>query len=261
VVLVPLVRALTVGAVTAAVIVASASAVLAHATYESSEPPDEGTVRSPPSQVTAEFSEPLIGDNSFMDVTDPCGADVGGATSVTAKTMTVEMSATRAGEYVVSWQAHSSVDGHITKGSFWFTSTGGADCPGENGGDGGGGAERGSGSGGPGTSEDPGSGAIDTATEVGDDATGASRDRNPGSSEDKRGSGASGDNGEPGKDGEKDRSNAAPVFAQAPRNDVPDEPSALDGIPIEGLVITLAVAALIGAAAGKIYVSLDGDDS
>jgi hypothetical protein len=43
--------------------------------------------------------------------------------------------------------------------------------------------------------------------------------------------------------------------------EIPEAPSALEGIPVGGLLFTLAVAAFIGAAAGKIYVSLSGDGS
>ena len=44
---------------TAALVVAAAPAALGHAAYESSVPGDGSTVASPPSSVTAEFTEPL----------------------------------------------------------------------------------------------------------------------------------------------------------------------------------------------------------
>ncbi|HYP23565.1 MAG TPA: copper resistance protein CopC, partial [Actinomycetota bacterium] len=47
------------GAAAAAILVAAAPAVLAHAAYKSSNPADKSTVATPPTQVTAEFTEPL----------------------------------------------------------------------------------------------------------------------------------------------------------------------------------------------------------
>jgi len=249
--------------VSGSLVLGYATAALAHATYESSEPPDEGTVASPPSQVSAEFSEPLIPENSFMDVTDPCGADVGGATTVTAKSMTVQQSGTHAGEYVVSWKAHSSVDGHVTEGTFSFTSTGGDECPGEGGGGAGGtrsrsGGGSGGSSGGGGASGDGGSG--------GGASTGGASSGNGGAGSDTSGERRTGgnerDRRSTGKHrGGKHSSDPVPAVAQRAESDVPDVPSALEGLPLDGLAITLAVAALIGAAAGKIYVSLHGDES
>ncbi|MBW3595568.1 MAG: copper resistance protein CopC [Actinobacteria bacterium] len=233
----------------------------AHATYESSNPPDGGTVSSPPSQVTAEFSEPLIPDNSYMDVTDPCGGDVGGETSVTAKTMTVDMSASHKGTYVVSWRAHSSVDGHVTTGSFSFDSSGGEACPGDGGG--GAGADRNRGGAGAAGSRD----SVDSGESVPseDDASRASATR--GDADNDANDRRAGDKGgkhstshRRSRSGRGDGDEGGPV-AQGAVREVPPAPSALEGIPIDGLMITLAVSALIGAAAAKIYVSLSGDRS
>lgn len=252
--------------VVASMVLVNAAPALGHAVYESSDPPDGGTVSSPPSQVSAEFSEALFPDSSFMDVTDPCGADVGGSTTVVGSNMTVAMSGSRAGTYVVSWNAHSSVDGHQTRGSFSFSSTGGDPCPGEEdeGSDGDG---RGNGSGGGrASSSDAGSG----------DASGSGGSISTGSG-DRASSSSAGDAGSGGKtkarrsqanEGRKQsrkregagNENDFGSIAQGPQSDVPDAPSALEGIPLDGLLITLAVAALIGGAAGKIYVSLSGDE-
>ncbi len=46
-----------------------------HAAYTGSDPPDEGTVARPPSEVWAEYSEP-IGPGSYLKIYDPCGARV-----------------------------------------------------------------------------------------------------------------------------------------------------------------------------------------
>lgn len=50
----------------------------------------------------------------------------------------------------------------------------------------------------------------------------------------------------------------APLAAR--RKDTSDPPSSLEGIPVGGFVMTLVIAAFIGAAAGKIYVSLSDDE-
>ena len=228
----------------------------AHAVYEGSNPPDNGTVSSPPSQVTADFSEPLIPEGSSMDVTDPCGADVGGDTFVTAQSMTVSMSGSARGTYVVSWRATSSVDGHTTEGQFSFASTGGDECPGqeeptEEKPENEPGREAGTGTS---TSGGGGSSAPETSGSAGEGTT-SGRDR-----------GDAGSGREPSRDRDADRGKDArastetsQVAAPAIVEDQSPTVSALDGIPLGGLVITLAISALIGAAAAKVYVSLSGD--
>lgn len=231
----------------------SVTSALAHATYKSSNPDDESTVSSPPSQITAEFTEPMTG-GSYMDVTDPCGRDVGSGSSQTGTSMSVQSSGTAAGRYVVFWSAHS-IDGHVTEGEFTFTSTGGDACPGEEeeevdaGGGGGGGPGNGGSSDGGGDSTDGGDSGS-TGGHAGHSKGSRSQGEGAGN-QDGRGGGS------PGSGGGDDSTTA---LADGPRSDVPDAPSALEGIPLDGLLITLAVAALIGAAAGKIYVSLSGDE-
>lgn len=245
----------------AAFVAMFAPPVVAHAVYESSNPPDGGTVSSPPSQVSAEFSEPLIPDSSSMDVTDPCGRGVGGGTTVVGETMTVSMSGGAKGTYVVSWRAHSSVDGHVTEGDFSFTSTGGEPCPGE---------EEpkeeqpqeeqerdaGSGSDPSGGEQPSGGGGSDSGS---DDNT--ARDGNV------RGDGRDGSANGGDKRGSRnnEKSDASSdsssnVAAPVPVAEESKMPSALEGLPIDGVIMTLLVSALIGAAGGKIYVSLSDDE-
>ena len=240
------------------ILLAVAGPALAHATYKSSNPADESTVSSPPGEITAEFTEPMS-SGSYMDVTDPCGRDSGSGSTQTGSSMSVQNSSTAAGTYVVFWRA-ASIDGHVTEGEFTFTSSGGEPCPGEEekddsttGGGGGGGNGGGSGSSGGGANEDAGSSSTDPGSSK--DHGGHSRDQ-----QGKHGTGVMIGNRDREKAGGSDATDDT-TLAGGARTDVPEPPSALEGIPIDGLIMTLAVSALIGAAAGKIYVSLSGDGS
>ena len=239
------------GAATALVLLLSGTA-LAHAAYESSDPADGATVSSPPSQVTANYTEPLAEGDSYMDVTDPCGRDVGGATSITADSMTVSMSGTAEGEYVVKWRARSTVDNHVTTGDFSFTSNGGDPCPGEetepeeqtN--------EKESSVGGSNSSSNTSSGSSGSANSGGNEETSA------GNSGGRAGSGNETRSKKAGGQGTKVDDVKGNIVA-APPPDEESDPSTLDGIPMGGLLVTLLLAAVIGAAAGKIYFSLSGE--
>lgn len=249
------VRALVValaGAATTLVLLLAGTA-FAHAAYESSDPSDGGTVSSPPSQVTANYSEPLQEADSWMDVTDPCGRDVGGETSITADSMTVSMSGSAKGEYIVEWRARSSVDNHVTTGDFSFTSTGGDPCPGEE-------PEseeeakvKGSSTSPDDNNDESVSGSGDTSTAGGNVGStsdrGESRARSGGEDRNRDGGGRGGGNDEEFVDAQ----------APSPEEEATETRSTLEGIPVGGLIATLVLAALIGAAAGKIYFSLSGE--
>lgn len=248
------------GAVTAFVALFSGTA-LAHATYKSSNPADESTVAAAPSQITAEFTEPMTG-GSLMDVTDPCGRDSGTGSSQTGSSMSVQNTSSAAGTYTVFWRA-VSVDSHTTEGEFTFTVTSGDPCPGEeppeevNGG--GTGGSGGSGSNGGVAPTGSGSGDGNDATAL--DGSGSSaRGENAGGRHQDHGGNSKGRSGKGAPRNARGQGEETGPLAGA-RTDVPDLPSAIEGIPIDGLLVTLAVAALIGAAAGKIYVSLSGDES
>ena len=239
--------------VAALVVLVTAPSALAHATYKSSDPADESTVSSAPSTITAEFTEPMA-SGSYMDVTDPCGRDSGSGSSQTGSSMSVQNSSSAAGTYVVFWRA-VSIDSHTTEGKFTFTSSGGEPCPGEKedeavdpgGGDGGGN----------GSGDAPGGGGDDASaasTDQNESGAGTRHERHSRAEREKRAELIR--NRTPGTM----RANGRPI-AQGPKSDVPDAPSALEGIPLGGLLLTLGVSALIGAAAGKVYVSLSGDES
>ncbi|MDQ3646148.1 MAG: copper resistance protein CopC, partial [Actinomycetota bacterium] len=109
----------------------SAAPAAAHASYSGSDPADDSTVSAPPSQVWAEFTEPLA-EGSHLIVYDPCGDQVdNGDSQVTAYRVTISMNAEAAGTYTVHFAVVSSLDSHPTRGSFNFTSSGGSPCPGE----------------------------------------------------------------------------------------------------------------------------------
>lgn len=230
----------------------------AHAAYESSDPANGATVSSPPSRVTAEFTEPVV-DNSTLEVYDPCGTRVdNGDSLVAADRITVSMSADKAGRYRVHFSVVSSVDGHPTSGDFGFTSSGGSPCPGEdpaeedtseggNGDPGNGGAgdrsEPGNGSSGNGLQGSATSGSGSGRAEA-DQRIDESAARN-GSARDGRVTEASNDNAQGAE--------SAPIAIS-----FSDITSIWDGIPIGDFMIALVVAALIGAAGGQIYAGILG---
>lgn len=246
--------------------IVSTPAALAHAAYESSDPANGSSVSSPPSRVTATFTEPVV-DGSRLDVYDPCGDKVDNGDSLVAgDQITISMSADKQGRYTVTFDVVSAVDSHNTKGEFGFTSSGGAPCAGavqeeeeapseqSQGGGGGGGG------GGAGTQPDSGSGVSESTDS----------DASAGSEAGRSGAGGR----EEAKEGNRQASNRSadkPSFAarNRPRARVPNiqpiaasaegqQPNILDGIPLGTFAIGLVLAAVIGAAGGKIYAGIMG---
>ena len=227
---------------------------LAHAAYEGSDPDNGSTVSEPPSRVIADFTERLSADNSKLSIFDPCGAQVDGGDSLIANDrMTVSMSANKRGTYVVRFEALSDVDGHLTQGQFSFTSSGGEPCPEAGGEEEGqeedasdpdtGERERETGSS---TTQRPRTGANRTSETREQEATrtAAMRSNDRG----KEGIGLTGP-------GSNDPGIAAPADAV---DRGATETSIWDGIPIGDFLIALGVAALIGAAGGRIYAGIIG---
>lgn len=227
----------------------------AHAAYKESNPADGATVSSPPSEVWAEFTEPPeSSEASRLEVYDPCGARVDtGGTTASGYRMTTAMSAEKQGKYTVIFQVVSALDGHPTKGQFTFTSTGGDPCPGSEepppaSGDGGGSG---------GSSEDS-SGEDDEPFTVagggGDkpfDPVDALKDHDDHKKKKKK-----------GKDGrmssKKKKANTDEAVAQPAATPPTTPTSAAQDIPMDWLLISFGVAALIGAAGGQVYVNLLG---
>ncbi len=234
-----------------------AAPALGHAAYKGSDPPDGGRVGSPPSRVTAEFTEPLAG-GSYLQVTDPCGKRVdAGDVSITGYTMSVSMNGDAAGRYVVFYRAHSQLDPHVTQGEFDFSASQGERCPGseperevaaapETGGGGGGGG------GSAGASTGSGTGSANTAPAS--SASDAAQSGNNGSGN--RSSGAT-SSSRRDRSGFQPKRATVPNIAAAPERES-ETKSVWDGIRLESFLTGLMLAAIIGAAGGKIYAGIMG---
>lgn len=242
----------------------SAPAAQAHAAYESSDPANGATVSSPPSRVTADFTEPLV-DGSRLEVYDPCGERVDNGDSLVAgDRLTVSMSADKRGSYRVHFAVVSSVDGHPTSGDFGFTSSGGAPCPGaeppEKDPSGGGGGNDGGGAAG----RDQGSTGASTSTtsrRTGDDDR-SQQDTRPSSSKRSREKEDAG-----GRRERKKRSGVATERSEGSTEDesqplaavsLSDAMNVWEGIPVSGFVVAMLLAAAIGGAGGMIYAGILG---
>ncbi len=190
----------------------------AHAAYESSTPANGATVSSPPSGVTAEFTEPLA-EGSYLRVFDPCGDQVdNGDVQIVGYEMSVSMSASTAGTYRVGFFALSRLDPHDTSGEFSFDVTRGEACSGDR----------------------AGRSSRSTERGRGDGEQGAR-----GGSKRPRGGG-------PG------RSSVDVALAADAQETKVVQASAWEGIPTRPFLAGLALAALIGAAGGKIYAGIMG---
>lgn len=241
----------------------------AHAAYKDSGPADKSSVSSPPSEVWAEFTEPPS-QSSRLEIFDPCGEQVDlGSSNVTAYRITTGMSADKTGTYTVRFYVTSDLDSHPTTGSFSFTSTGGAPCPGSEGdaqaderpADDGGGAGDGSDAGDPAPSgSDPssegGEGGLGGSGQDASDAPGgrdleAEKKRHGG----KHGAGKH-DRGQR-HDGKKGKDGAASVAAETPAEEPSGAPSEGE-IPMDWLMISFGIAGAVGAAGGKVYAGLMG---
>lgn len=103
---------------------ASPATVSAHALLRSSTPAASATLGSPPDAITLSFSEPPDLQLTQVKVLDSGGADhVSGAITAVADpagAVRVPISLPGDGVFTVSWRAVSSVDGHISAGSFVF---------------------------------------------------------------------------------------------------------------------------------------------
>ena len=243
------------------VLLLQASPAGAHARYEDSSPSNGETVSSPPSQVQADFSEPVTGD-SYLEVTDPCGETVSGSSQPVADKISVSMSGSRAGTYTVYYKVQSTVDSHVTDGTFSFTSSGGDPCPGQEPPGGGGGNDNDPNEPGGGGSDDPGTGGDDTSADPSDTSGDVPTGGDPGDDNT-----STGDAGGNGKRNEENAGNNNKNGSGSNRDDVDlalqnDErerqgPDPWD-LPRDGLIAGLVIAALIGAAGGRIYASIQG---
>ncbi len=239
-----------------ALVIAAALPAWAHAAYKDSTPGDGETVSSPPSQVTAEFTEPIT-NNSYLEVYDPCGQRVdNGDSQISGYDMSITMSAEAAGEYVVEFAAQS-IDTHVTYGSFSFTSSGGMPCAGDDpaqpasggGDDGGGGSSGGggrTGSGGAGPGSASGGGGASSSGGGGAAATGRHakhRDGEGKANARERGGDASGSGEE------------TVTFENTGDRGPEPAPAAWD-LPVGAVLMALVLCVMIGAAGGRVYAGI-----
>ena len=232
-------------------LVALSGPARAHAAYKSSDPADRSSVSSPPSRVTAEFTEPLA-QGSYLQITDPCGSRVdGGDVSIVGYEMAVSMSGSRSGTYTVFYKALSQLDPHVVEGTFTFGVTAGPGCDS--------------------TTQEPPSDSTDPDPSDDTDEPSAEADDPLLAQSDSSGSGPG-----PGTSGggnfETSRASGRssrppgrePIAAKVPNIAAPERPaedqdaSVYDGIPMGSFAVSLLLAALIGAAGGKIYAGIMG---
>ena len=109
--------------------------VSAHAELVSSDPEANASLTESPAEVSLRFTEPLDLPNASVDLLDPAQQAVAGLGEAgladQGRTLTVALPELDAGVYVVRYQVLSTVDGHLTSGSFAFQvdPTGSAPAP------------------------------------------------------------------------------------------------------------------------------------
>ncbi|HJR45255.1 MAG TPA: copper resistance CopC family protein [Actinomycetota bacterium] len=232
-----------------ALLAAGATAAWGHAAYKDSDPADREKVSSAPSRVTAEFTEPLA-EGSYLRVTDPCGSRVdAGDVEIVGYEMSVSMSGSTGGTYVVSYRAFSRLDPHVTQGDFTFTVSEGPACagatveqPGQ--------TEPESGSEPPASSETSSEEAVEAASTAGRESSGPVSRR-----EERRSEGSTAGSDRPFRL-RGQRAVVPNIQAAAARDE--EQESVWDGIPTASFVTGLLLAAIIGAAGGKIYAGIMG---
>lgn len=111
-------------AIAASALVALAASAAAHSALLRSEPADGARLEESPDEVVLVFSEAPDPELSRVTVIDASGQQVDheppAADANDATTLRVALPALDDGVYSVSWQALSSVDGHVTTGAFAF---------------------------------------------------------------------------------------------------------------------------------------------
>lgn len=244
-------RVWTLAGVVAALVVTFVGPALGHAAYSDSDPTDEATVSSPPGEVWAEFTEPPA-DGSTLKIFDECGRQVdNGDSRLEAFRIYITMSSSTSGTYRVAFRVLSAYDNHVTTGDFTFDSTGGESCAGEQ--------EVDSGDDGDGKSNDK-----DGTGSDGGSGNGSGSDGTAGAT-DGSGSGGSGDRGDGGGSGgagnDEGRSDDAAAGGDdggidLARDRERPEKGLMEGIEWGEFAFALAIAALIGAAGGKVYAEI-----
>jgi len=94
-------------------------AVLAHAVLLQSDPAPDSRLESVPASVSLVFSEPVTPAGAGIKVYSPAGRQVAGPAASTGSVLSVGVSSSEAGTYVVSWQIFAA-DTHPSRGAFSF---------------------------------------------------------------------------------------------------------------------------------------------
>lgn len=227
----------------------SAGVAQAHPAYKDSSPQAGASVGAPPSELWVEFTERIEGGS--VTITDPCGdrADHGeDEMNLTSDRLTTGMHGDKAGTYVVQWSVLGS-DGHTTRGEFTFTASDGAACPGTNE---------------PDPDPDPNRDPKRDRTVKRSESLPADTDDDPETTneENRRVADRSRSENERERDASSRRAPKADRrvdLAQSPSQTTETGGESIwDGIPMGDFFVALGVAALIGAAGGRIYAGIVG---
>ena len=249
-------RVCALSAVAIAMVLALVEPAQGHAAYSDSDPSNEATVSAPPNEVWAEFTEPPEG-SSTLEIYDECGAQVdNGDSRVEAFRIYITMSSATSGTYRVTYRVLSAYDNHVTTGDFTFESTGGESCAGEEepgpGNEGGSSSSGNGGNGGDGSGSDGGNGSNGDAGGTGGSNSGGSGGGNNGDGS------RDGGGGNGGRDGNDDSGGDDGGGIDLARDNQRPEKGLMEGIEWDEFAFALAIAALIGAAGGKVYAGIVG---
>ena len=223
---------------------------VAHPAYKDSDPKAGATISAPPTEVWVEFTESI--EEGYVHVYDPCGERVDHGEperNLTNDRITVGTHGDKAGAYRVHWEVLGS-DSHITRGEFSFSSSSGDTCPVSDEDDQEPEPEK--------PPNDNDRAETDTNSTTTDDP-GSPRERSDAVESERR------ERTERNASRQRqvttgDRDADTDTLAQDETLDA-EETSARgiwDGIPIGDFMVALAVAALIGAAGGRIYAGILG---
>lgn len=219
----------------------------AHPAYKDSDPKSGATVATPPSELWVEFTESIEG--GFVHVYDPCGERVDHGESernLTNDRITVGTHGDKAGAYRVQWEVLGS-DSHTTRGEFTFTSSGGDSCPV---------AEEDE----PDEPSEPEERDDDTNTRAAP-GTGDTRSDTDASDRTSRERDSSNEPRHQRRRRVQENEVANRRLLAQEETPDPEQTSAegiWDGIPMGDFFVALAIAALIGAAGGRIYAGILG---
>lgn len=99
----------------------------AHGVIDAADPAIGARVQDPPESVVMTMTEAPAQGSIFL-VTDGCDDEVSGLAQLSGDEVTIPIDAGEPGRWRVSFEALSSVDGHLVKGSYRFRVGGKKDC-------------------------------------------------------------------------------------------------------------------------------------